>query len=386
MRLLKFHIIGHPNFEKSSWIDIGEGINILAPATTSQAQAFLHVLQALHPPYDCQRVHPFESFPLYRRVNSVNRKIISAKRTAVIAIYTASAELIAQLAAIDPLYWEVDRIEIGRRRDYTRWMSFVEIPASGRFSEVAKILHPLLAILPAERAKEFEELGEILTAWPGTDRLKGERAEWLRVQINRLQALLPHTQLGHCLQTLALEEHFRQAKNLVFANLPLFLNLPCGESFPSNSGQLSFLADRLAEGIADKAALYDQVEAINAQWKALGVPVFLLPTPQSIQVMTDPTRLSGDSSMYNVTDRTLRMLQCTSILHRAVYGTDPVVLFDFKQFCKRGHRCENPIALLRQLCGRFQCLIVPDEKLLDLCRKTDRAHLVRTDQMRIVRI
>jgi len=390
MRLLNFHIIGHPDFERLSWIDVGEGSNILAPETTAKAQTLLHVLQAVHPPYDCQRVHPFDTFPLYRSVNSVTRKVIHSKRTAVIAIYSASAHLVEKLAAIDPVYWEVDRVEIGRRRDYSRWMNFVEIPASARLSEIAKILQPLLAALPAGRANEFEALSQTLHTWPGTDRLKGERADWLSAQVRRLQALLPHSQqaqLKRCLQALALNEHFHRAKKLVMGSLPLFLNLPCmGDITLSNHGQLTFLADRLVERTPDKAALLAQIEFINNRWRALGVPVSLLSAQNSIRVKIDETWMAKIHTGSSAIDHATRMLQCVTILHRAVYGTDPIVLVDFMQFCKQGHRCENSIAQLRQLCGRFQCLIAPDENLLALCRQAGRANLVQSDQMRIVPI
>jgi len=390
MRLLKFHIIGHPDFARGSWIDVGEGINILAPARTTQAQTLLQVLQAIHPPYDCQRVHPFASFPLYRSANAVTRKIILAKRTAVIAIYAAPSSLVEKLAAIEPLYWEVDRIEIGRRRDYSRWLNFVEIPASARWSDIAKILQPLLASLSAEEAKKFGVLSHALESLSGKERLKGERVTWFRAQIRQLHPLLStplQVELARCLGILALNEHFQRAKDLVFANLPLFLSLPSADSPLTIHGQLDFLAQRLVECIPDKTALSAQIEAINCQWREVGAHLTLLPVGESLRVAVDSSRpLQERERAINTREYTTRMLHCAAILHQAIYGRDPILLVDFKRYCEIGHRCENPIAQLRQLCGQFQCLVAPDEHLRDLCSQSERARLLQSDYMHIVTI
>ncbi len=397
MHLLQFRIIGHPALAKTSWVDVGQGVNILAPATTQQAQALLQSLQAISPAYDCRQVDPFAALPLYRTSGTVTRKIILAKRTAVIAIYAASPELVVDLAAIDPLYYQVDRIEVGLRRDYSRWMNFVELPASARWGEVAPILVPLLKRYTEQHSLEIAPLLDRIRAWRDTDRIKGEQALWLLDRLEQLQQQVSpssRASLQSCIHAIALAEHFIDAKNRVASRMPLFIHLPLAQdpadnrAFSSLGQQLAFLAQRLQEQIPDPEALSVKLAALNHQWQEMGAEYRLqrdLKTGQiAITFLPEKRREKREGEDYISHIKTF--LYCAQGLHQLVLGCDPIFLLAMRLCRRQDEQCPTPLESLRRICSRFQCLVAPDQAFIELCRKPGRADLARSTRLHIVQL
>nr|WP_321467724.1 hypothetical protein [uncultured Desulfobulbus sp.] len=398
MHLLQFRIIDHPALAKASWVDVGPGINILAPPTTRQAQALLRSLQALSPAYDCAQVDPFSALPLYRTGGTVTRRIIPAKRTTVIAIYAASPELVVDLAAIDPLYYEIDRIEVGRRRDYSRWMNFVELPASARWGEVAPILVPLLVERCSGPSRgEIAPLLDRIGAWRNTDRIKGEQAQWLLDRLESLQQQVPVSigeSLQPCIDAVALAEHFVAAKARVASRMPLFFHLPFAQDptdkdvFSSLGQQLAFLAQRLREQMPDPAALSAKLAALNHQWLELGADYHLLRDVKTGQILVTllPKKQREKRRGEDFISYIKTILQCTQGLHQLVMGCDPIFLLTMRLSRRQSEQCPTPLESLRRICSRFQCLVAPDQDFIELCRKPGRADLARSTRLRIVQL
>ncbi|MBM9612875.1 hypothetical protein JWJ90_01085 [Desulfobulbus rhabdoformis] len=378
MHLLKFHIIGHQSFPNTSWIDVGEGVNILATSTIQQAQVLLEALQAINPPYDCRQVEPFADFPAYSQIHPYKRKIIPSKKTAAIAIYTADPALVQTLATIDPLYFETDRIEVGRRRDYSRWMNFVELPASARWKEIYEVLRPLLSHIAPEAGPWRDRFQEMIRLWQETDRLRGERAHQLSIHLRRLRPFLPpqyHGQLNWCCQRVDLAAHFLQAKTVVATSLPIFYALPPTNRAHTVSVPLTFLANRLGERFQEKLKLERTVGRLNRQWQAGQAGIRLEVDAESGRPVIRSNKFhefhDGDGP---IAEGVLAsFMQGVALLHQVVYGCDPIFLLDL-------HRLHLPIQepsyrleQLHRICDQFQCLIVPDQALLDVCHDPRRS-------------
>ena len=366
MSLLTFRIIGHPAMPTTDWIDVGQGMNILAPATTTQAQALLHTVQAVNPPYECNDVDPFSDYPLYRSDGKIQRKIIFSKQTAVLALFAASPSMVKAVSAIDPLFYGLDRIELGRRRDYSWWMSFVELPASARWSEVAKHLYPLISSLSSDIAQEFASFIRQTGSWEETDRIKGERAQWLGNQLRRLHPLLcqkQQVQLERCLYLVARSDHFQLAQKQVKSRLPLFLDLYPGEVHLETAAKITY-PDALGFFASHLASVRGNIPGRFAKIKPL--------TQQRDQTADDRI------------EQAIASLRYVAELHRNLYHCDPIVLVDCNVLFSSGLEKQDPLEQLRRLCVGFQCLIAPDQTLLDLCRKPGRSRLAQSATLRIL--
>ena len=389
MQLLKFRIIGHQSSRQSAWIDVGEGMNILAPSTIHQAQGLLKSLQTINPPYDFHQVDPFADFPAYTQTDSYTRKIIPAKKTAAIAIYAATPALVQALAAIDPLYFESDRVEVGRRRDHSRWMNFVELPASARWSEIDEILRPLLLHLAPEAGPWRDRFQEMSQSWRDTDRLRGERAHRLSIHLQGLQALLPpqyHDQLNRCRRRVDLAAHFLQAKKVVATWLPIFYALPSTSWARSFSDSLAFLVHRLGERFQDKPTLERAIARLNRQWFASKAGIRLeMEAESGVPVIVVDKIAELYDGIGPMTEGVLAsVMQGIALLHQVVYGCNPIFLLDLQSLHLP---LQDPILRLEQLhrtCNSFQCLVIPDQGLLDFCHDSGRLTWEDFTRLRIV--
>ncbi|MGD9949982.1 MAG: hypothetical protein AB7U29_16110 [Desulfobulbus sp.] len=391
MHLLKFRIIDHPTFHNTSWINVGDRINILAPPTIKQAQALLESLQAINPPYDCCQVEPFADFPAYSQTHIYNRKIIPAKKTAAIAIYAAAPALIEALAAIDPLYFETDRIEVGRRRDYSRWMNFVELPASARWNEIAEIVRTLLPHLAPEAGPWRDSFQKMIRSWQDTDRLRGERAHQLSIQLRHLQILLPpqyQDQLDWCCQRVDLATHFLQAKAVVATGLPIFYALPSTNRAHAVSDPLTFLINRLVERSQEKPILERTIARLNRQWQACQFGICLKMEAESGKPAIVSTKYGELHDEMGAMGEGLlgSFMQGLALLHLVVYGCDPIFFLDLHRLHLARQDRSNPLEQLHQICDHFQCLVVPDQALLDFCHDPGHLTLADSPRLRIVAV
>nr|WP_320009479.1 hypothetical protein [uncultured Desulfobulbus sp.] len=389
MQLLKFRIIGHQNFSQSAWIDVGKGISILAPSTIHQAKGLLESLQAVNPPYDFHQLDPFADFPVSNQTDAYTRKIIPAKKTAAIAIYTAAPALVQALAAIDSLYFKTDRIEVGRRRDYSRWMNFVELPASARWSEIDEMLRPLLSHLALDAGPWRDRFQEMVQTWQHTDRLRGERAHRLSLHLQGLQALLPpqyHDQLNRCRQRVDLATHFVQAKAVAATLLPIFYALPSTSLDISPNDPLAFLVNRLSQRFQDKPTLERIIARLNRQWLACEAGICLEMEAES----GAPVIVSNKFAELFDEGAPMRkgvlgsIMQGIALLHQVVYGCDPIFLLDLQRLHLSLQDQVLRLEQLHKTCNSFQCLVIPDQALLDFCHDSGRIALNDFPRLHII--
>ena len=378
MDLIKLRIIGHPLLDDSPWLEVGSGLNMLRATHPGRAAALLGMLQTINPPYRCDEVDPYQGLPSFITGHPHRRRIIAAKKTAAIAIFSASARMIETLAGVDPLLYETNWIEVGRRRDYSRWMNFVELSGAARWSEIGPLIEPFLAIMDGEEGEAAGDLRAALRNWRPGDRIKGETADRLTAQIRTLQSLLPESQrtgIEDCLHLVDRARRFRLAKDMVFARLPLFLSLLDEAQWrqalePETHGPLyAGLIARLKAQAPVPADLNQTILRANAllaaeQWAA----------SMRMQAERETVRLHrvGNgrplSSAEPGSIQTVEMVLAGMIaLHRAILGDPPILLIDTTAIdLSRSDRVAL-LRVLRNCAATAQCFLITDEELLGLC-------------------
>ena len=372
MTLLKFRLIGHPAIPDVPWLEVGPGLNVLKTEKEAQARALLRTLQTINPPYDCRRINPFADFPTHTIGAQFTRTIIPAKKTAALALFAASQPLVEALAALDPLFYETGWIELGRRRDCSRWMHFVELSGSARWSEIAAIVTPLLPLIGRETTAAADDLRAALGAWRGTDRIKDQRALQVKAQLHTLRTLLPaehRARLDPCFQAVDRARHFSQAKELVAARLPVFLSLPeVAAEQAAGAEPFAFLAARLRDLHPDQAGLEEALRQINLELCRLH--------PEGLQF-----RCTGDTLLLAGTEPSLP-ISCTewmpvkkimalmaglAVLHETIYGCQPIFLLDCSRLDLNHQERVALLSKLHRFCANRQCLVAADSGVLALC-------------------
>ena len=378
MQLLKFRIPGHPLIPHSSWLEVGRGLTVLQTEKPEQAQALLQMVQTINPPYDCQSINPYGNLPLSNSNQLYSRRILPAKKTAALAIFTASPELIAALTEIDPIFYETGWIELGRRRDYSRWMNFVELASSARWSEIVPLVTPLLALAQADAAQTLDILRAAFAQWREGDRIKDHKAIQLKAQLHLLRTLLPESdqpRLDPCFQAIDRARHCKEAKEVVASRLPLFLSIaaaagaPSAIAFGADATPFTFLSDRLLRNHHDQASLNSTIRHMNTQLRRLHPDLHLHFRNENGSLTLGQT----ESHKPLATPGFPPVAICTALLvglstlHEAIYGCEPVLLLDLNAIRLAHQDRVDLLNALQAMCVHRQCLLAPDSDFLALC-------------------
>jgi len=378
VNLLKFRIIGHPVIPDSSWLEVGQGLNVLKTQYNVRAQTLLQMLQTINPPYDFNHVNPFGNFPLYISGQRYFRKIIPSKKTVALAIFAASSQLIEALAALDPILYETGWIEIGRRRDFSRWMNFVELSGSTRWSEIGPIISTLLPLTRAEATPAVDALQAELKTWCGTDRIKGQRAIHLKTQLQNLRSFLPEEhriRLDSCLQAIDRAQHFSQAKEIVAVRLPIFLsiigatNVQSAQAAEVDLTSFTFVLTRLREHPIDQAILVNKIQNANLQLATLYPELHLHYRVEGMSVNLENTKNNGPLLFAELSPvkRIEVLMAGLSALHEAIYASQPIFLLDINGMNLRHQERLDLLKVLRRFCSSGQCFVAPEDDFLALC-------------------
>ncbi|MGI9536845.1 MAG: hypothetical protein ACR2PB_07230, partial [Desulfocapsaceae bacterium] len=191
MRLRQLKIRGLGSLPETDWIALNGATTLLRFADKTVGRQFLKSVQCLNPPFDCLIDQPFKDLPLETvSANGYRRVIAPEKRTIVFGIFDTPSFLVRELGAITPPLYETDRVEVGRRLDYSRWINFVEIASSSRWSEVSEDIKTLLHQQSSAGADD-SNIRLLLAETAPTDRLKGAMAEHLATWLSALKGRLP---------------------------------------------------------------------------------------------------------------------------------------------------------------------------------------------------
>ena len=241
MRLLQFKLRGLGSLPITDWVTLSGTITLLRCTDRQVGRQILKAVQSLNPPYDCHIEQPFSNLPREEILPNGSRRVIAPeKRTIVIGIFDTPSFLVKELGEITPPLYETDRVEVGRRLDYSRWINFVEIASSSRWSEVSNDIQKLIHEYPDESGAE--NIHELLSEAVPSDRVKGEMAEQLARWLVLLQDRHPGVEVyPELLEKVLRARRFAAARELLNGQLPRL--------FRVNSGAVPQVTELTAEGI-----------------------------------------------------------------------------------------------------------------------------------------
>jgi hypothetical protein len=336
---------------ESRWFDLNPHLNLFQFPEQKYGQDFLRILQTINPTYAIKSTKPFAEFPKYTERNGHTQRINPAKRTVALAVFSATPSLVKELADIDQLLYETDRIEAGRRLDYSPWINFVELASSTRWSEISDDIQTLLDQTQRITPDRTSPVSDIIDSLKPTDRIK----DTVQVQLtNWLQNLPPEiressAQLIDTTTTAVLRaEHFHAARNIVRNRLPLFVELDCSDlssdthrrqnNFDANQDTASLqyilhLISKRAESLSRKSSKEEQIflDELNEQLATLQFPDIILRIDRS---SAGELQVVGDKSSRDSTDDPLSLLRrieakvCLAVaFSRVSCRTEPILLF-----------------------------------------------------------
>ena len=262
MRLRQLKIRGLGDLPVTGWLSLSTTITLLRFPDREVGRQALEAVQSLNPPFDCRLEQPFRNLPLETiSANGYRRTISPEKRTIVFGIFDTPAVLVRELGAITPPLYETDRVEVGRRLDYSRWINFVELASSTRWSEVSEGVKMLLQRI-SPSGTDAPAIHHLVSTTSPTDRVKGGLAETLA---GWLAGLHPHEvesdDLDQLLEKVLRAKKFTQARETIAKRLPLFLRYEAGQplndadrEMPNHSVQPVLLIDCFGSAEPDTTA------------------------------------------------------------------------------------------------------------------------------------
>lgn len=281
LSLIKAKVRGLGRVADTCWFDIDKNLTVFELSNGFDRAGFVEALQSLNPPYVIHDNDPFESYPNITRQGKYQKRVKRHKRTICLNIFVGTPELVKKLASITSHLYETDRIEVGRRFDLSRWINFVEIASSTRWSEVKEEIDNLLYLYPEEIPPSITNTTEKLLQ---TDRVKGELLQTLEsFFFHYLRIAEDNTVTGKIedmLFHIRRHSHFTEAKRYVSSILPVYRNLSGTRQPPRKNLDESNVKKELIEMI--ESSLTEDKE------KRSNPSIFLL--DESAFVLSDDSR------------------------------------------------------------------------------------------------
>lgn len=209
---------------ETEWIPIKSPVTIFRFDDRSVARSLMVAIQTVNPPFDCRKIAPFQKYPTKRVNRDGYQKIIQpSRRTISFAIFNSSPSLVSELGSISELFYETDRIEVGRRLDYSRWISFIELAASSRWSEVESDIKRLQETVSASAPLQ-EQVRNLILEMNSADRIKGEAATLLDAWLSDIRTHHGDQKvIASVIEKVRRASNFKDAQQIVKTRIPKFL-------------------------------------------------------------------------------------------------------------------------------------------------------------------
>lgn len=333
MKLIQARVRGLGPVVETDWFELSPKLNLFHFHNRIKGNRFFQALQTINPPFRCQKLAPFSDFPEHMEWHGFTRHVIPEKRTVALGVFAAPSELVIELGAISSLLYETDRIEVGRRLDYSRWSNFVELASSTRFSELEPVLTNFLNRTRNNYPKRAKEIERFIADFNPSDRINNERLETLKTMLAELGELLPQrfiTDLKEIRTMVMRSEFFHAARRKVYQRLPLITLVPIAADHPENTPQSCMKKNELDLYIRD-ADLEPQIP---------------------IEKLTNLSGINRIKSQITLANR----------ISRHLFHTAPILLFDYPaQNSIAAHRQEFT-ELLTETSSKYQCLCHTDDR------------------------
>jgi hypothetical protein len=377
VRLIQTKVRCVEGVRDTEWFVPGRETTVIFGPKGSGKKHLLLAMEGLNPLYEITEETPFARHPEVWQQGSYTRRVIPEKKTAVFMVFSSEPDLVRELDSIDPALIETNRIEVGRRLDYSRWITFVEISASSRWSEIVEQmqqLHTLSASM--NNLPESVVQSDVFAALVGTDRIKGTVADECREWLNAVGSCLPvesKTLVDKCLHIVDRAERFRTAREKVEQWLPPTICL-CPEhmvqSCYSVSGAqgiktgfdpvcalISLLGSKYGLGAGKSAEMSTAVESARLSLQYFMVPGLAVPQirfdDQQVVIERSPARNDFEERVFRIVT--------VCLLTQLCFERKPLLLLEGVDNGLSVAETLEMIAWLQQL-GRYCQLILTTER------------------------
>jgi len=223
MRLLQLKIRGLGELPETGWLEAGRRFTVIGSSSRRTCGLLMGAVEALNPATPCRETGSFSELPLETTTENGYRKSIDpAKRTVIFGIYDSPSALVHELGHITAPLYESDRIEVGRRLDYSRWINFVELASSTRWSEVAEEIQRLRDA-SQQCGNDESEIASLTNSLLATDRIKGEYGSRISTWLREIKRRLPAENISDTLEKIERWDRFQSARRVVENCLPLMV-------------------------------------------------------------------------------------------------------------------------------------------------------------------
>jgi hypothetical protein len=240
MQLLKARLNGVGSLAQSDWFDLSPGLNLLHIPDGRVREAFLRQLAAINPLPAFSCAEAFGDVPATLSERGYPRRLNPSKRTAALAVFAADPSLIVELGKIEAILDGVDRIEVGRRLDGSRWLNFVEIASACRWREIDADVAHLLEVLrqhhPAMRQLGIGITAGIAPSQRIKDNLEKDLAGWLSRVLAENAPVEIRPLAERVFREVTRISRVAVAKRLVEQRLPIFSELSLLPSMTEATG------------------------------------------------------------------------------------------------------------------------------------------------------
>ena len=328
MQILQIKIRGTTSIHDSGWITLSQRLTIIQGNDDQQRKEFLTTLETINPLFDIHSTVPFHDFPTFSLVHGHKKRIQPHKKTVVYAIYSTSPNLTLELSKIDPKFYETDRIEVGRKLDYSRWVSFVEMSASTRWKEFEELAQPLFQSLPSS---VINALSHVVNTYKTNDRISDTFSDELTLWMSEIAQILPSDQqplYQQCLFLIGRAERFNMARRYFESKLPIYIfvdEIPQLQSSYSLMGVnkeksntplhiLLYKCSDILKTTNDVSAINDIIATIRQQLiEKIGVAIKI---PELIFTQSQLEISLSDSKIDTVSDYLITLILLSKILFR----------------------------------------------------------------------
>ncbi|MBM9511866.1 hypothetical protein [Desulfogranum marinum] len=368
MELLQFRIRAHKVLADTHWIQVKDGVNILAGEDPKAVQAVFELLQTIRPPSSAHLRPLTTNMRQSVSQNGYTKRVIPKKKTAAFAIFSADNTLVRDIASLDDALYELDRIEVGRRIDLSRWMNFVELSSSARWSEIDQPLRQLLDDLTKQcPSKILQPLKEMTALRKGTDRLHRGLDQTLIDQLTALSPVIGPAQkemYAGLLHTAQRSQRFILAKKAIYPQVPLFIHLV--DQVDGNTRlPLTLFTDLLNNNtvLRSNPTQEELNQLIQSMFAPLSSPASIALQGQTISLM------DGSLSLPH-------LVQSLAALHQILFGRLPIFLIDC---LKSSPRTIEEVLSTLQLMRGSRSLVAAKKSHLALCQPRFRHANTITD-------
>jgi len=342
MQLIQAKVRCVDGVKDTGWFVPGRETSVFFGPPGSGKSALLKALETLNPPYDINRVKPLANHPRLWQQDAYVRTVIPWKKTAVYLVFSARPEQVVRLADLDADLIETDRIEIGRRLDNSRWISFVELSASSRWREIQEDMK-ILRLSVADGLDGADE--GFFAGLHESDRLQGDTAVACLRWLQGVKPLLASDQLERyqrCLYHIQRRQRFYQAEERIAQELPLtlYLNPRCAlppfiqidDIMNGRMGDGGLVADLLSllftKNNVPRGVRFEQLQAAAEKrmepflqlLRENGWPIPALGSDDKMVYLANIPKTTFSRRLYRIS--------LTCLLAQICHGTRPLLLLD----------------------------------------------------------